>query len=283
MATMNRVRAAIVPAAGLGTRLLPATLATSKELLPLGTHPAVCALVAEAVHAGLEELIVVVGPGKEDLRRFLDPSAWRAEHGRPEVERLRALLERVRVRFVEQLVPVGALDAIERGAAATGWPCAILFPDLVQLPDQRGLVALLEAHAATGQTVYGLHDAPSGGRHGPTACVRIAGRASGAVRVVSVEAPSGPPARGEIRTTFAAVHTAEFVHLLDEVARPIAGGPLDDRQLVGALDRLAGAGRLSGVFLPGEVLDLGVPAGYLDAAARFATGRARLVDLTEER
>ena len=80
-ATRPAVRVAVVPAAGLGTRLLPATLAVEKEFLPLGVHPALWATLLEAEAAGIEELVVVLSPGKERVRRFLSPESWLGYQG----------------------------------------------------------------------------------------------------------------------------------------------------------------------------------------------------------
>jgi UTP--glucose-1-phosphate uridylyltransferase len=277
------VRTAVVPAAGLGTRLLPATLVRSKELLPLGLHPAFFATLLEAQAAGLEELIVAMSPGKDDLARLLRPETWGAAGEGPALDGLRALLGRLRVRLCEQPRPDGVLDAISRGLALApgerAW--AILYPDLVHLPDQRGLRTLQAAYAACGRAVYGLYEAGgTGGRHGPSARVRVAGPDGplrpGEVRRIEQVAPPGAPGEPGLRTTFGTIHTRELSEVLERSARPAPGLPLSDGMLIEALNALCARGGLYGVMMPGEVLDLGHPAGYLDAARRFASGEARL-------
>ncbi len=289
------VHTAVVPAAGLGTRLLPATLLHAKELLPLGLYPALCAPLLEAQAAGLDELIVVTSPGKEDLVRFLRPEGWGALGEYPAVTPLRELVGAMRVRITEQPSPLGVLDAIERGFMRVprrdghpqAAPCAVLFPDLIHLPDQRALGLLLAAHAETGGTVFGLFDpaqAPAG-RHGPSAQVLVEGGdpAPGEVRRISRVAPppgvSGPLPHA-LRTTFGTIHTPAYSEVLDRLARPGPGALLADTGMIAALDALAAQGDLFGVLLPGEVIDIGHAAGYLDAARRFATGEARWRGLT---
>jgi hypothetical protein len=93
-------------------------------------------------------------------------------------------------------------------------------------------------------------------------------------RIAELEAPEGSPERGALRTTFGYVHTAAYSEALALVARPGPDEPLDDARNLDALGRLAQAGKLYGTFLPGEVIDLGVAPGYLDAVRRFATGEA---------
>ncbi len=299
-AVRSPVRVAVVPAAGLGTRLLPATLAVDKELLPLGLHPAIFATLLEAEAAGIEELVVVLSPGKERVRRFLSPAHWEAATHLETMAPLLKVLSRLSVRFVEQLRPCGSLDAIERGLVGVELPCAVLYPDLVYLPDQRGLVALLGAHARCGEMVFGLYQAPTDeaarARRGPSARAILAGEAergeaardgaddrAGPRRIVKVEAPAGPPTAREVRTTFGYIHTEACTEALERACRPESGAagvktnaPLDDRRYLDALNWLASAGTLYGVMLPGEVLDLGVAPGYLDAARRFAAGEAHL-------
>jgi UTP--glucose-1-phosphate uridylyltransferase len=273
----------VVPAAGLGTRLLPATVAVAKELLPLGRHPAICATLLEACAAGLERLVVVGASDKEDLRRLLEPARWNPGLRGPAVEKLRALLARIEVRWVLQPKPVGVLDAIERGMALAGEPCAVLFPDLVHLPSQDALGSLVRAHEECGETVFGIYDASRAtAPMGPTARVVLDGNAAPepgrARRIVGVEAPRTTVEPEEWRTTFAAIHTAALTAALDADGRR-DDSTLDDARLVEVLDRLARAGRLYGAALPGEVIDIGSAAGYLDGARRFATGEARFVEL----
>lgn len=313
----SSVRLAVVPAAGLGTRLVPASLAVPKELLPLGVHPAILACLLEADAAGLRELCVVLSPGKEAIRRFLDPAAWpqlpAALREGPALSAVRALIERLRITFAEQPEPAGVRDAVERGQRAVGarlWadPCAVLYPDLLHLPDQRALAALLRAHAACGAeaTVFAVHDAGRPGlRHGSAARVELdltgLGASPGAPSAVDPAAQaallralrpgtplpirrlvstSGPAQPGELRTTFGEVQGAALGRLLHQEGRG-ADGRLDDRAYFTILNRLAQAGQLFGTVLPGEVLDLGTAAGYRDAARRFGAGEATLRELGE--
>lgn len=299
------VRVAVVPAAGLGTRLLPASLAVPKELLPLGIYPAILACLLEASAAELQQVCVVLSPGKDAIRRFLDPGTWPAlppalADG-PALASVRALLSRVTLTFAEQPEPAGVRDAVERGqlavhAALTEEPCAVLYPDLLHLPDQRALSLLLRAHAACGPqaTVFAIHDAGRPGlRHGSAARVELdldlgdprdaAARWSALTpgvplpirRLVPQSAPAAP---GELRTTFGEVQGVALGRLLHSQGR-LPNGRLDDSAYYTLLNRLAQQGLLFGTVLPGEVLDLGTAAGYRDAARRFGAGEASLREL----
>lgn len=278
------IRRAIVPAAGLGTRLHPLTLGTAKELLPLGSHPALVATLLEAQAAGIRELAIVSSPRKEGLPRFLD--------GFP-------LCRDFDVRIIEQPSPAGVLDAVERGLAvsfssAQAEPqtaVAVLFPDLVHLPDQTALSRLVSAHALCGAALFGLREAAPGSLCAPTAAVRLfepltpsqiaeARKTGRPLRLAAVGRASG--AAGELLTTFGQLHTPQLNAAIEAHCRP--GGdpsrPLDDGKLLAALADLASQGGLYGALLDGEILDVGTLPGYLDAAGRFLRGAARLRGLS---
>ena len=127
------IRKAVIPAAGLGTRFLPATRGAPKELLPILDQPMLQYVVAEAAAAGIGEVIVVISPGKEGIAEYFRP--------RPELEaRLAgnpALLERARsgaylaeVSFVVQEQPLGLGHAVLTARDAVGEePFAVILPD----------------------------------------------------------------------------------------------------------------------------------------------------------
>ena len=154
------VRTAIIPAAGMGTRLLPLTRAVPKELLPVWKRPVLDYAVEEAVQAGIERLVVVIAPGKDALRRNF------AAGGYPQLE----------VAFVEQRQAAGLGDAVRR-AAPRGEPVAVLLPDEV-LVGGNCLRQLLACRARVGGSAVAVQKVPRAdvGRYG----------------IVDVAAPFGP-------------------------------------------------------------------------------------------
>ena len=253
--------------------MLPASLAVPKELLPLGRWPALTAVLLEAIAAGLPDIVVVVSPGKEALRTFLEPDRWGAVGGRPILEPLRALLAQVRVRFTEQPEPHGVLDAVERGRRLLEpGPYAVLFPDQLHLPDQRGLAALVRAHAACGETVFALVDGATLAADASSAVADLAPGASGDALVLRGVRRAARSPRAELCTVFAGIHAPAYVEAVERIAR--VGEVLVDSRHLDALGHLAQGGRLFGHALTGEILDLGNPTQYGEAARRFATGEA---------
>lgn len=288
-------RSVIIPAAGLGTRLSPLTFGAAKELLPLGAYPALTASLLEAQAACAREVIIVSSADKPQLSRFfaelrtlgrfmesgVAPSASGA--GLPAI-RLAQLLVGMTVRLVEQPQPLGVLDAVARGLALTGMPCAVVFPDLIHLPDQTALARLFAAHAACGQAVIGLRCADPKATVGNTVAVTLAPEYASASAMQRAEATGtplpiwsvGPPrgTPGELLTTFGQIHTKAFDDAIAACCRPRPDVPLADGGMMHALHRLARQGLLFGVLIPGEVIDVGSLGGYLEAAERFLSRRA---------
>ena len=239
--------AAVIPAAGLGTRLEALTDGGSKEMLPLGGRPMIWGALSECVAADVSEIAVVVRADKADLLAWLQAAP---DLGRP-------------VTIVVQPVPVGVLDALERGRRALGAErFAVVQPDWLHLPDQTGLASLIDAADQAPGACFGLVRPTE--RMGRTARVDGAAPDCGRRRIEAV----GPDASGPLHTGFGEVHDALW-------SEGLADGPPDDSRVLERLRDWAGRGLLHGLEIPGEVLDLGVPAGYQDAAERFDSGRAQ--------
>jgi UTP--glucose-1-phosphate uridylyltransferase len=121
-----KVRKAIIPAAGRGTRLLPATKTQPKEMLPIYDTPVIQLVVEEAVKSGITEILIITGENKHSLEKHFDITNTR--NGK--LEELNKLLEKVDITFKRQSNPRGLGDAILRAKNfAHGEPCAILLGD----------------------------------------------------------------------------------------------------------------------------------------------------------
>lgn len=231
----------VVPAAGLGSRLGPLTEKHAKELLPLGGQPVLHGARLELDAAGIQDVVVVSSPRKPAV------GAWASARG---------------YRVVEQPEPRGVFDAVARADLQTD-RFVVLFPDFVHLPDQTALRTILErsAELPPEATVYGLLDKTpaSATRLGPSAAVQGESRGG----VVQIERVGSATTVGP-HTCFAELRGTEH-------SRRLQGG---DDGIAALLQGLADDGLLFGVPLPGDVLDVGIPAGYADAVARFEDARA---------
>lgn len=294
-ASPSTLRGAVIPAAGLGTRLRPLSLGCPKELLPLGDYPALTACLLEAEAAAVAPVVLVTSPHKPGLQQL--HAALRAvaespntDGHTPQSRHLAGLWRRLHVLPVEQREPLGVLDAVERGLAALPAPTsdatatAVLFPDLLHLPDQTALTVLQAAYRQTGGAVFGLRRAQAAGPQGSTLAVQIAApyadRASAdlptatPLPIVSLRPSQGRP--DELLTTFGQIQTPAWDAALDRYCRDPLISVLRDGGFLAALNALAAAGGLWGTLLPGDLLDLGSLAGYAAAARFFSVAGCRL-------
>lgn len=149
---------AIIPAGGQGIRLLPMTKAVPKELFPIQGKPAIQWVLEEALSAGLREFIIVLGPSKDILRRYLTPLAdddpLRKHSGLAELE---GLLREINIRFVEQPTPRGLGDALLRCRSVAGkGPFVLLLPDNVFSAESRLLTQLIDVYRTHGKSCVAL-------------------------------------------------------------------------------------------------------------------------------
>lgn len=253
------LRKALIPAAGRGTRMRPVTLAVPKELLPVGSKPAIQHVVEEAVAAGIEELGVVIGPGKELVRSYL------------ETARDRGLLPGVELEFLWQGEPTGLADAIWLGRRFTGEePFALLLPDNVLLSPDYRLALLTDLFARSGRDVVGLLalDSSQSGRFGDSGRFegrrlepgvfeigRLQDKRAGRLRIA--------PGETVIRTCGRYVCRPGLMRRIEEL-RGAAAGELDE---VPAYQQIAREGGLLGRELPPPLFDVGHPSGFLAACA----------------
>lgn len=270
------MRTAVIPAAGLGTRFLPATKSVPKELMPILDTPAIQLVIDEAIGAGVEHIIVVSNRTKPAIESYLTPSAEVVnrvrESGRSELaDRLARLGADVRVSVVYQDIPRGLGHAIGCAHQAVGnEPFAVLLPDEL-MGDSSLLTALFAVHDATGRSVIGLKrvDRSEVSAYG---CVRIEAEPdpSGLVSITDVvEKPLATDAPSDIIIIGRYVLTPEVFDYIESL-QPADNGEiqLTDALRVAALDR-----SLHGIVSDIERHDIGTPRGWLEAVIEIALRR----------
>ncbi|MBN1659849.1 MAG: GHMP kinase [Anaerolineae bacterium] len=288
------VRKALIPAAGLGTRLFPATRAVRKEFFPVVdaagyAKPAIQVIVEEALSAGLEEVVIVVQPDAEDeFRRLFHepmPPALARRLSPPLQAQAGHLLELgARVSFVLQREQAGFGHAVSVARHAIGdEPFLLLLGDHLYHSDRRQSAAtqMLDCYRTHGQGVLGL-------RRVPQAAVVHYGVAAGpwieAGRLLQVQALVEKPS---VRRARSALHVpglaeGEYLALFGQYLLPPA--------IFDHLDRLAAAGArqhgemgltpalvslqqeqgLLGLLVAGQAFDIGLPAAYVEVLQRLA-------------
>ncbi len=161
------VRTAVIPAAGLGTRFLPATKATPKELIPLVDKPAIQWVVEEAVAAGIERVVLVTGRGKGSIEDHFDRSpeleaSLEASGKWAQLDQVRAIASLAEVVSVRQGRPMGLGHAVAcaRAALSADETFCVLLPDDIMHPTSSLLSDMLAVTARTGSSIVALKIIP---------------------------------------------------------------------------------------------------------------------------
>jgi UTP--glucose-1-phosphate uridylyltransferase len=278
-----RVRKAVIPAAGLGTRFLPATKAIPKEMLPIVDVPTIQLVVEEAVAAGIEEVIVVNGRGKHAIEDHFDHAfeleTTMRERGKKELaDAMAKISSMVRLVSVRQKQPLGLGHAVLVAREAVGdEPFAVLLgDDLYDAPPARPAIGqLVQCMQETGKGSIAVMEVAPGQEH--LYGVIKPGRelAPGrweAVDMVEKPAPGTAPSRLAIVGRY--VLPASIWPILAET-KPGKGGEI---QLTDALLALAKKEGLVGARIDGERHDAGDRLGYLRASLAYALKRPELAE-----
>lgn len=148
----RKVRKAVIPAAGHGTRFMPITKSVPKEMLVLVDKPAIHYIVEECAESGIEEVAIIVSRGKEAIERYFTPTL----NDTPE---LKALLKKIKITFITQETLNGTGGAILLTKDFVGdEPFAVLFGDDVVVNDVPCIKQLIDAYDETGKTVVGVQE-----------------------------------------------------------------------------------------------------------------------------
>jgi UTP--glucose-1-phosphate uridylyltransferase len=280
--TTARVRKAIFPAAGLGTRFLPVTKAQPKEMLPLVDKPTIQYGVEEAIASGIEEVIMVTGGGKRAIVDHFDRSL-ELEHylrlrGREDLlailKQVDELSDRVRIVYTQQKEPLGLGHAVwTANKLVEGEPCAVLLADDVILGDSEPcLKQLIAAHNKAGATVLAVRRVPRSqvGRYGVVATDGGKGPLYNVTDMVEKPKPGTEPSDLAILGRYV-LAPAVFIEL--ERASPGAGSEI---QLTDAIKRTLGNHPVVAVEFEGDYYDTGTVPGYLRANLTLAMRREGL-------
>ncbi len=268
-----RVRKAVIPAAGLGTRCLPLTKAVPKELLPIYDRPALEIIADEAADSGVDTLVLVTGRGKTAIEDHFDrhPHLESRLGGKADlVEAISRQTDRCEIVAVRQGEALGLGHAVGRAAAAVGdEPFAVMLPDDLVFGDQPALRALIAAYERTGQGAVLLMEVPDDevSRYGIVAGSR---NADGTVRIDDLVEK---PLRNQAPTNLAIVGRYVFPPRIFAHIAATRPGALGEIQLTDAMRALTRESGLVGVMIEGLRLDTGSPLGLLWAGLHYASSR----------
>ena len=266
------LRHCVIPAAGLGTRFLPATKALPKELLPVLDRPVIQWGVEEAVAAGAREMVVVISEGKELIQEHftvqpeLEPLL--EKRGKlEELEAVRASDHLAAFTWVRQDEPLGLGHAVLCAAEAVGdHPFMCMLPDDLSHGSVPVLRQLADAFAEYRTPILALMRVPREqiSRYGCATVAESHGRVHRVTAVV--EKPAPDEAASDLAIMGRYVLTPTIFDAL-RATEPGAGGEI---QLTDGIGALLTDGPVHGVEFTGELLDVGTPAGWLATNARLA-------------
>ncbi len=277
------VRKAVFPAAGLGTRFLPATKAQPKEMLPLVDKPLIQYGVEEALQSGVPNIIIVTGRGKSAIEDHFDVS-FELEHMLESRKKLgvlatvRNISEMINVAYVRQKEALGLGHAVLRARELVGEePFAVVLSDDVIDAETPCLRQLLNVHEAYGASVLALMEAPQAqlSFYGVVEAEDVPGdRWNGRLfRVRSlVEKPKPSDAPSNLAIIGRYVLSPGIFDAIAET-EPGKGGEI---QLTDALKRLLAAEPVYGYRFEGRRYDAGDKLGFLKATVEFALRRPDL-------
>ena len=276
---MKKLRKAVLPVAGLGTRFLPATKAMAKEMLPVVDKPLIQYAVEEARAAGIEQFCMITGRGKMALVEHFDVAyeleATLKERGKGDaLAMLRGQqMPPGSVVTVRQQEPLGLGHAIWCARAFIGDdPFAILLPDDLVLSETPCMQQLADAYEATGGSVVAVTEVPHEhtNRYGILAIGADDGRLVEVTGLVEKPAPADAPSNLSIIGRY--VLTADVMDHLALMER----GAGNEVQLTDAMARMIGQGPFHGLRYEGRRFDCGDKVGFLEAQLAFALKRPDL-------
>ncbi len=270
------VRTAVIPAAGLGTRFLPATKAQPKEMLPVVDKPAIQYVVEEAVRAGIDDILIITGRGKRSIedhfdRQFELEYFLEAKGKKELLNTVRDLAELADIHYVRQGEPLGLGHAVSVARKHVGnRPFAVMLGDDLMIDDSRVLRSMIDAHAESGAPVVALRDVPRD-EISLYGCADV--KVDGTSPVVHIKGIVEKPDPHEAPSTMAVmgryVFTPAIFDLLDRV-KPGVGGEI---QLTDAIALMLEGGDVLGYVFRDGRYDIGSKLDYLRATVELALQR----------
>lgn len=273
---MQKIKKAVIPAAGYGTRFLPATKATPKEMLPIVDKPTIQYIVEEALASGIEEILIISGHAKRAIEDHFDsaPNLERMLEEKHKDELLAMVRETadINVHYIRQKQMKGLGDAILCAKSFMGGePFAVLLgDDVVYSPEQPALKQLIDVHEAYGGSVLGCQLVPDEkvSSYGIVAGKEIAG--SDLIKVSDmVEKPEPEEAPSNMAVLGRYIISPAIFSVLENTA-PGKGGEV---QLTDALKVLATIEPVWAYNFAGKRYDVGDKLGFLKATVEYALRR----------
>lgn len=273
-----KVKKAIIPAAGLGTRFLPATKAQPKEMLPIVDKPTIQYIIEEAVASGIEEILIITGRNKRAIEDHFDKSVELEQeleaHGKEELLNLiREISNMVNIHYIRQKEPKGLGHAISCAKTFVGnEPFAVMLGDDVVDSKVPCLKQLIDCYSEFKTSILGVQEVPveDVSKYGIVKGMHIEDRVYKVKDLV--EKPKSEEAPSNIAILGRYIITPQIFDILDKT-QPGKGGEI---QLTDALRTLINAEAMYAYNFEGRRYDVGDKLGFLEATVEFALKREDL-------
>lgn len=275
---MSNIRKAIIPAAGLGTRFLPATKAMPKEMLPIVDKPTIQYIVEEAIASGIDEIIIVTGKGKRAIEDHFDRHGELEEHLLEKekfalLEEIRHISKMVDIHYIRQKEPKGLGHAVWCARHFIGnEPFAVLLGDDIVQADVPCMKQMMDVYEQTQSSVIGVKKVPMEevSRYGIAAAESCGPRLHEVTELV--EKPAVEEAPSDLAIMGRYILTPKIFDLLEGQERGVGG----EVQLTDAIASLQAFEQVFAYEFDGSRYDVGEKMGFVQTTIEFALQKPEL-------
>ena len=283
---MKKVRKAVFPVAGLGTRFLPATKSVPKEMITVVDRPVIQYVVDEAREAGIEHFIFVTGRNKTVIEDHFDVQfeLYETLEQRGKTQQLE-MLKRIqpepgKVSYTRQQVPMGLGHAVRCARDIVGdEPFALLLPDMIMQAEKSCMREMVELYEHSGGNIIGVQECDPAEAHKYGIVGKGAEVHNGFQITEMVEKPVKGTAPSNLYINGRYILQPDIFDILEIQER----GAGNEIQLTDGMLKLAGQQDFFGYHFRGKTFDCGSPEGFVEANVSFALGRddmrARMTDV----
>ena len=281
----KRIRKAVIPAAGYGTRFLPVTKAIPKEMIPIVDKPVIQYIVEEAQQSGIEEILIITGHGKRAIEDHFDTNIdlelQLRQQGKDQLLHLVQDISSINIHYIRQKHMRGLGDAIRCAESfIDNEPFAVLLgDDVVYNPEQPALKQMMDAFSRLGATMLGCQEVPQElvSRYGI-----VQGQPTDDDRVVKLIDMVEKPAVDEAPSRLAALGRYILTPDIFEILRRVQSSKGGEIQLTDALRLMADREAVYAYTFSGRSYDTGNKLGFLKATVEYALRREDLGEAFRE-
>ena len=275
-----KVRKAVIPAAGLGTRFLPATKAQPKEMLPIVDKPTLQYIIEEAVATGIEEILIITGRNKKSIEDHFDKSVeleleLESKGKADQLAEVRHITDMANIMYIRQKEPKGLGHAILCAKSFIGnEPFAVLLGDDIVYAKTPCLKQMVDVYDELGTSILGVQEVPheNVNKYGIVDGIKLSDRIYEVKGLVEKPDPEEAPSNIAILGRY--IITPEIFEILENT-KPGKNGEI---QLTDALKELAQLQKMHAYNFEGKRYDVGDKIGFLQATVEYALRREDIAE-----